>query len=86
MGAGSAPPVNLPDVSLVFGLSLLFGYILMLLKPGADFGENLVMNLALLLLASAMIAHGVYYGLLLQSHAPAREEDDAEEAIDAELV
>ena len=32
MGAGSAPEVKLPDVGLVFGISLLIGYILMTIK------------------------------------------------------
>lgn len=77
--------MSLPDVSLVFGISLLLGYALMMLKQGADFSENLLMNIALLLLASAMTGHGVYFGLMLQSGAHARE-DDSGEALDAEII
>ena len=40
MGGGSAPEVKLPDVGLVFGISLLIGNILMTIKSGSNFSEN----------------------------------------------
>ena len=39
-GGGSAPVVKMPDVVLVFGLSLIIGYILMLVKQGSNFSDR----------------------------------------------
>ena len=79
MGAGSAPEVKLPDVGLVFGISLLIGYILMTIKSGSDFSENMVSNIIMILLGISLTVYGLYFGILLA--APAEDE-----IIDAELI
>jgi hypothetical protein len=65
MGGGSAPEVNLPDVGLVFGLSLLFGYILMILKSGSNFAEHIFSNILMLILGIGLTSYGVYFGILM---------------------
>ena len=80
MGGGSAPEVKLPDVGLVFGLSLILGYILMTVKSGSNFSEHLFANLIMIFLGLGLTAYGVYFGILGDEKTP-----DAE-IIDAELV
>lgn len=65
MGGGSAPEVNLPDVGLVFGLSLVFGYILMILKSGSNFSEHIFSNLFMLILGIGLTIYGAYFGILM---------------------
>ena len=67
MGAGSAPEVKLPDVGLVFGISLLIGYILMTIKSGSDFTENMISNIIMIILGISLTVYGVYFGILLDS-------------------
>ena len=80
MGGGSAPEVKLPDVGLVFGLSLILGYILMTVKSGSNFSEQLFTNLLMIFLGIGLTAYGVYFGILSDEKTP-----DAE-IIDAELI
>lgn len=79
MGAGSAPEVKLPDVGLVFGVSLLIGYILMTIKSGSDFSENMVSNIIMILLGISLTVYGLYFGVMLDTPAE-------DEIIDAELI
>ena len=79
MGGGSAPEVNLPDVGLVFGISLLLGYILMTIKSGSNFSENLISNLFMILLGIGLTVYGVYYGIIY-------EDSHEQEILDAELI
>ena len=80
MGGGSAPEVKLPDVGLVFGLSLILGYILMIIKSGSNFSEHLFSNLLLIFLGIGLTAYGVYFGIL------GDEKSQDSEIIDAELI
>ena len=79
MGGGSAPEVKLPDVGLVFGISLLLGYILMTIKSGSNFSENLISNLFMILLGIGLTVYGVYYGIIY-------ENSQEQEILDAELI
>ena len=79
MGGGSAPEVKLPDVGLVFGISLLLGYILMTIKSGSNFSENLISNLFMILLGIGLTVYGVYYGIIY-------EDSHEQEILDAELI
>ncbi|MAK05030.1 MAG: hypothetical protein CMA03_03980 [Euryarchaeota archaeon] len=79
MGGGSAPEVKLPDVGLVFGISLLLGYILMTIKSGSNFSENLISNLFMILLGIGLTVYGVYYGIIY-------ENSHEQEILDAELI
>ncbi len=79
MGAGSAPEVKLPDVGLVFGISLLIGYILMTIKSGSDFSENMVSNIIMILLGISLTVYGLYFSVMLDTPAE-------DEIIDAELI
>jgi len=79
MGGGSAPEVKLPDVGLVFGISLLIGYILMTIKSGSNFSENLISNIFMISLGVGLTVYGVYYGILL-------ENSQEQEILDAELI
>ena len=78
MGAGSAPEVKLPDVGLVFGISLLIGYTLMTIKSGSDFTENMISNIIMIILGISLTVYGVYFGILLDSSSE-------DEIIDAEF-
>ena len=80
MGGGSAPEVKLPDVGLVFGLSLILGYILMTIKSGSNFSEHLFSNLLLIFLGIGLTAYGVYFGIL----GDKKSQDS--EIMDAELI
>lgn len=79
MGAGSAPEVKLPDIGLVFGISLLIGYILMTIKSGSNFTENMISNIIMIILGISLTVYGVYFGILLDSPSE-------DEIIDAELI
>ena len=79
MGGGSAPEVKLPDVGLVFGISLLLDYILMTIKSGSNFSENLISNLFMILLGIGLTVYGVYYGIIY-------ENSHEQEILDAELI
>ena len=79
MGAGSAPEVKLPDVGLVFGISLLIGYVLMTIKSGSNFSENLISNIIMIFLGIGFTVYGVYFGILMDTP----QED---EILDAELI
>ncbi len=79
MGGGSAPEVKLPDVGLVFGISLLLGYILMTIKSDSNFSENLISNLFMILLGIGLTVYGVYYGIIY-------ENSQEQEILDAELI
>ena len=79
MGAGSAPEVKLPDVGLVFGISLLIGYILMTIKSGSNFTENMISNIIMIILGISLTVYGVNFGILLDSPSE-------DEIIDAELI
>mgnify|MGYP000694633295 CR=1 FL=1 len=79
MGGGSAPEVKLPDVGLVFGLSLIIGYILMVLKSGSNFTEHLFTNLIMIILGIGLTIYGVYFGILV-------DEPSDSEILDAELI
>ena len=79
MGAGSAPEVKLPDVGLVFGISLLIGYVLMTIKSGSDFSENLISNIIMIILGISLTVYGLYFGILLDNPVE-------DEIMDAELI
>ncbi len=79
-GGGSAPAVKMPDVGLVFGLSLIIGYILMLVKKGSNFSDNLFPNLIMIFLGIGLTIYGVYFGILFD-----RSSTDSE-IIEAELI
>lgn len=80
MGGGSAPEVNFPDVGLVFGLGLIFGYILMVVKSGSNFSEHLFSNLLMLILGIGLTTYGVYFGIIMEDSPPESE------IIEAELI
>ncbi|RAH15690.1 MAG: hypothetical protein CMB56_002415 [Methanobacteriota archaeon] len=80
MGAGSAPEVKLPDVGLVFGISLLVGYVLMFVKSGSDFSEHLFSNFFMILIGFGLAAYGFYFNYFHD-----RNEVD-EEIIEAEIL
>lgn len=79
MGAGSAPEVKLPDVGLVFGISLLIGYVLMTIKSGSNFSENLISNIIMIFLGIGLTIYGVYFGILMDTSSE-------DEILDAELI
>ncbi len=79
MGGGSAPEVKLPDVGLVFGLSLIIGYILMVVKSGSNFTEHLFTNLLMLILGIGLTSYGVYFGIL-------NDEPSDSDILEAELI
>ncbi len=79
MGAGSAPEVKLPDVGLVFGISLLIGYVLMTIKSGSNFSENLISNIIMIFLGIGLTIYGVYFGILMDTPSE-------DEILDAELI
>ena len=78
-GGGSAPAVKLPDVGLVFGLSLILGYILMVFKEGSNFSEHLFTNILMILLGISLTIYGVYFGIM-------KENDHSSEILEAELI
>ena len=79
-GGGSAPVVKMPDVGLVFGLSLIIGYILMLVKKGSNFSDNLIPNIIMILLGIGLTIYGVYFGVLFDG------DSNDSEIIEAELI
>ena len=79
MGGGSAPEVKMPDVGLVFGLSLLIGYALMLVKSGSNFSENALSNVFMILLGIGLTIYGFYFNYFVTSESD-------EEILEAELI
>lgn len=79
MGAGSAPEVKMPDVGLVFGLSLLIGYVLMSIKTGSEFSEHIFSNLIMISIGFGLTVYGIYFTYFA-------EEKIEEEILDAELI
>ena len=80
MGGGSAPELKIPDVGLVFGLSLLIGYVLMVIKSGSSFSEHIFTNIFMILLGVGLTSYGIYFNYIVEN------ENNEAEVLEAELI